>query len=339
MPDHSAPTSSSTNGFQRIFTVEDFRKNMLGRLRDIGIPDLHQEHIRLVEIMVELYAEVKKLQKETPGQQDMDNLRKVIEELKGYATEHFKHEISFMTSIKFPELAAHQAAHQLFVEQLLLTEKRLWQESISYAVELMHMVVGWLFEHINQVDTRYVRFSRGEQLRPTTPLPRKPTSPSRSSGPVQSARPRGKTTQDFRDSLHNRLIKTGILKFDQEHLNLLNRIIDTNLMVEELYSRQPNPSDWKKIDETISALTDYCHSHFRGEEAWMSKINYPRLDQHVSEHQQLQKRLQEIALKLKDDRQVYYVVDFNFFLMEWLMTHTSRSDLLYAEYAKKNKLL
>ncbi|MBF0153804.1 MAG: hemerythrin domain-containing protein [Magnetococcales bacterium] len=334
-------TSTSKDGFLRVFSLEDFRQTMYARLRDVGIPALHGQHVGLVEIMVSLYGEVKKLQKAAPGKEDLVTLRRAIDELKSYATRHFQEEEAYMKNMEFPAVHSHIAAHQAFVGGLLEVENRIWKESVSYVIDLLHLIVGWLFEHINQMDMVYARFSRGEKVT-VPPLARSapvalPAQPKAPDGKTPDGR-KSASQAEFRDSLRRRLRMTGIAPIDKEHQQLLERIIDLNLLVEELSLRKPTAKDWQVIDRAIHFLHNYGRDHFRGEEAWMRNVGYPGLAVHADEHKRLLTRLQDLAAKLAKDRQVLYIVDMNFFLVEWLLTHTVRSDFLYVEFAKSRNI-
>lgn len=329
---HKRP-NTPPDGFLRVYTVEDFRANMNARLRNIGLPDLHKEHVRLVEIMVELYAEVRKLQKASPGQEDKVTLRTVIDELKSYAAKHFANEEKFMAEITFPGLAQHKEAHKLFVAKLLEIETRMWKQSISYVVDLLHLLVGWLFEHINQMDMAYVRFHRGETVKIAPNV-----TPSKQPPPRKPATTIGKNPKDYRNALQDRLRPTGISQFDRDHRKLVDLINDLSIIAESLYTRKPTPSDWQKIDQALQDLTSFARSHFMAEEMWMKKVGYPLLDNHTEQHRHLQNRLRELTTKLTEERQVTFIVDINFFLVEWLMTHTGKSDLDYGAFAKKHTI-
>ncbi|MBF0418369.1 MAG: hemerythrin family protein, partial [Magnetococcales bacterium] len=147
-------------GFQRQYTLDDFRGNLRVRLKNVEIPELHAQHEQLVELIVRLYGEVRKLQKETPNEQSIASLRTTLQELKSYASRHFREEETFMTRIRYPGMNAHLEAHRQFVQSLLALEARLWQESISFVVDLLHLVVEWLFAHINQMDMGYALFAK-----------------------------------------------------------------------------------------------------------------------------------------------------------------------------------
>ncbi|MBF0214470.1 MAG: bacteriohemerythrin [Magnetococcales bacterium] len=334
--------STISDGFQRNFTVDDFRHTLEARLRDVGIPSLHSQHQRLVELIVLLYAEVRTLQKETPREENLASLRNTLDALKEYALRHFQEEERFMQSIQFPDFQAHQSAHHLFVKTLLNLETRMWHDSISYVVDLLHLVVGWLFQHINQLDMVYARFSKGEKLTSThnlfqasSPVHTIPTT-TRAEKPEENT-PERKLIQ-LRENMSRKLFLTGIGEIDRQHMDLMNKITEINVLAERLTTRKPIPQDWSMIDQDVAFLHRYCDTHFITEEAWMRKIGYPKLPIHMREHETLLTRLKGLAQKISQERNVFFIVDLHFFMSEWFFTHTIRSDALYVEYAKSQHI-
>lgn len=326
------------DGFQRHFSLEEFRANMRARLKDVEIPALHGQHEQLVELIVRLYGEVRKLQKETPDPDSVASLRGTLQDLKSYATRHFQEEEAFMHRINYPGVAAHVEAHRVFVKTLLDLEARIWRESISFVVDLLHLVVGWLFQHINQLDMGYARFSKGGES-PKACTEASPHVVSAASSGMGSDSSKAGRELSFRESMRLRLRKTGIDSFDREHLELMNRIVHINTLAGKLTLRPPTSRDWEEIDQAVAFLLGYCSTHFSGEEAWMAEVGYPKRAEHAREHHRLLIRLKELAGRLTQDRNVYFIVDMNLFVTEWFLTHTIRSDALYGEFARSRKLV
>ncbi|MEO5347112.1 MAG: bacteriohemerythrin [Magnetococcus sp. YQC-9] len=334
-------TARELDGFQRRFSLEDFRESMRIRLKNVAIPALHAQHENLVELIVKLYAEVRKLQRDPPGSESLASLRTTLDELKNYATRHFQEEEAFMRKIQYPGFEPHRQAHQLFVKSVLDLEARIWQESVSYVIDLLHLVVGWLFQHINQLDMAYARFSRGEHSsQDFTELHTPPAlKVARSSSSDSKTSSKKSEQAEFRDLLRQRMRKTGIERFDQEHLELMNRILRINQLTEKLASRKPTPKDWEEVDQANEFLFGYCRSHFLAEESWMDEIDYPKRTEHAQEHRRLLTRLKELSARLVEERNIYFIVDMNLFVTEWFLTHSVRLDLQYAEYARAKNLL
>ena len=69
--------------------------------------------------------------------------------------------------------------------------------------------------------------------------------------------------------------KIGVELIDQQHEELFRRVSDFIGTV-----RSENPWDTKlsKIKETLEFMNDYVITHFRDEEEYQAKINYPGLE-------------------------------------------------------------
>ncbi|MBF0273385.1 MAG: hemerythrin family protein [Magnetococcales bacterium] len=229
--DRLATTLNATNNyyFNQGFTVEDFRRNMNSRLKNVGVALLHDQHKRLVEILVKLYIGVRNLQKSAPNHENSTYLYNVIDELKDYALKHFRNEEEFMRKIKYSYIAEHMEAHKIFVESLLGLEKRMRQESVSYIIDLLHLVIGWLFQHINHMDMSYSKFHNGDIK--TKAIITLHIPPSLSNNSLL----RNKETKDDLKSKENhadlkrtllrRLPIIEINNIDKEHMELINQTI------------------------------------------------------------------------------------------------------------------
>ncbi|MEO5376542.1 MAG: hemerythrin domain-containing protein [Magnetococcus sp. DMHC-6] len=304
--------------------IEDFRKNLFKRLRNIAVPQFQLEHEGLLEIIIEVYAHVKKLQMHAPEPGDIKALTATLDHLKQYAGRHFRSEEVFMEKNQFTELDIHRRAHQKFVQALLELEEKIHQKSVSYVIDLLHLVMGWLFDHINQMDTRYSKAFLGQSLSPavckTVVPPLNESKESQTSGSI------------FRDQLLKRLVVTGNTHIDHEHRQLLDQILNFHKFVENIQVRKPENADWKKVDHILDFLTQYCLTHFKHEENILKQHQYPLLNGHIEEHQKLISKLEELKKQLLKERNILFTVDLKFFLVEWFLQHTTRSDSKYKSY-------
>lgn len=325
------PSSPPSHGGVTITIVsaDDFRANLLERLRQVSVAEMHGHHLELIEIITRVYLQMKLLQQGRPGSAEMEGLRQVLGELKEYALFHFRAEERFMEGIAFPQLERHRQAHGKFVEVVLQLEEKVFRDSPAYVVELLHLVVSWLFEHINQMDMQYSRAAQGQplarELEPTPP----PQRPSRARGGHSPGGP-GTTGEGGW-----RLPATGIPQVDREHRELVERMGELERLVGELNTRAVREEDWDRVDALLEFLGEYAQTHFRHEEDLLSRYHYPGLARHVGEHRRFRERLAELVATLKGDRRITFVVDMRFFLLEWLLTHIARSDMEYVPFLQE----
>ncbi|MBF0310734.1 MAG: bacteriohemerythrin [Magnetococcales bacterium] len=315
--------------FTRDLSREEFQGMLMGRLRLIKVDRFHQEHITLIGIITDLYANVRNLQRQKPGPREMKALDEVLDRLKGYATFHFQAEEDFMAQHKFPGLDAHIQAHRRFVEALLKVEDRMRKESVTHVLDLMHMTVGWLFDHINQVDMQYSRFVEGEYVK----LPDLPQ-------PVAASRETtGKTAPSRKlENFADMLCDVGVERLNSDHRRLVNRMARFATTMTNLTRHKPSPQDWREIDQLLTFLNDFMREHFTLEEQMFTQHGYPQLAQHKREHEVLRNRVTDLTRRLSREREVLGVMDLHQLLFEWFITHIQKSDAAYRDFFQKKGL-
>ena len=116
-----------------------------------------------------------------------------------------------------------------------------------------------------------------------------------------------------------------IPEMDLEHqilINLMNKLFEKN----EAHVQKV------EMSQVIKELIDYVIIHFKDEEQFLDKINYPNLDTHKDIHQKLLKQLKmyyEEFLKQNSDK-----IDDRFFefLSLWLTSHIQHFDMDYSHF-------
>jgi hemerythrin len=119
--------------------------------------------------------------------------------------------------------------------------------------------------------------------------------------------------------------KTDIPFIDAEHHELMIRM---NEIIHELKYNHRIESATEKIDELSLAIK----RHFATEEGFMKSVNFPMLNDHVNEHTQLIKQLDNKLNKLNT---VFDLINFVEFLEKIIVTHIDNYDLQYAKYYKE----
>lgn len=123
----------------------------------------------------------------------------------------------------------------------------------------------------------------------------------------------------------------NITKIDDQHkhfMSIINKLYDA-LMVDQ----HPKPV----IDKIVNELVDYTDYHFKTEEDWFDKHNYPEKEAHKQQHDDLRAQV----YKLRDDFAANRVeIDLSVlsFLTEWLVEHILGSDMEYSPYLTSKNL-
>ena len=114
------------------------------------------------------------------------------------------------------------------------------------------------------------------------------------------------------------------LQIDHQHKELIrltnNLILNSNAHVHS-----------EIIGETLHELLMYSKRHFKSEEEFLEKINYPKLAEHRANHEEF---VYEIAMFCEDVMNGKSTVTKEMiqYLVKWIVNHTSKDDLDYKNY-------
>jgi len=114
---------------------------------DIGIAEIDAQHRQLFTILA-------KLEQHTGTRYTYEDARDALAQLTNYANVHFAIEESVMRMHRYPDIAAHIVEHQRLRKQLANFQQRLLDADI--AVQLHKFIEGWLTNHIDVTDRKYV---------------------------------------------------------------------------------------------------------------------------------------------------------------------------------------
>ncbi len=117
----------------------------------------------------------------------------------------------------------------------------------------------------------------------------------------------------------------NIPEMDLEHQILIN-------LMNKLFEKNKSQVPKAEMIHIIKELIDYVIIHFKDEEMFLAKINYPDLVTHKKIHQKLLKQLKmyyEEFLKQNSDK-----IDDRFFefLSLWLTSHIQHFDMDYSHF-------
>ena len=117
----------------------------------LGIPEMDEEHIILVNMLNEVHELIHSGEKEKAGQYFRDTLA-------AYVETHFSDEETYLEKIGYPQLDDHRKIHAIF--------KRSMEESLPKIDTLdeaafrsaLTDVYTWIINHIGKTDRRYAVF-------------------------------------------------------------------------------------------------------------------------------------------------------------------------------------
>lgn len=120
----------------------------------------------------------------------------------------------------------------------------------------------------------------------------------------------------------------GIPKIDQQHQGFF-------AAAHRLYEQILDRKEKQAVAEAVSFMHDYADSHFKAEEAFMRKHEYPALAQHQALHAAFFQRLDALAEDLTNFGPSQQLADRALDLtQDWLVDHIADEDVLYALHAR-----
>ena len=123
-------------------------------------------------------------------------------------------------------------------------------------------------------------------------------------------------------------LSVGVENIDSQHKIWLEK-------ADQLFEAGKTGKSKEVIAQLFDFLDDYTKQHFRDEEAYMTKINYPEIAEQKKLHQNF---IIELA-KLKADYQesggnISLIINANQMIVNWLTKHISTMDKKIGTYAK-----
>lgn len=94
-----------------------------------------------------------------------DAIMGILDRLRGYSEEHFRHEEEYMAKIGYPKLELQKTAHNAFVEKLIHIDikemRQIDEDQQAYLTELIDYLLSWLSAHILHMDRQIAEWERG----------------------------------------------------------------------------------------------------------------------------------------------------------------------------------
>lgn len=119
----------------------------------------------------------------------------------------------------------------------------------------------------------------------------------------------------------------GIPRVDEQHRELVR-------LLNELYEAMKMRKGNTVLKEVLTGLLDYTRTHFADEERLMKAYNYPALPAHKVEHDNLTKKVHELARDFNNGK-ITLSIELGEFLKNWLSNHILESDKRFGAYAKR----
>ncbi len=122
----------------------------------------------------------------------------------------------------------------------------------------------------------------------------------------------------------------GISIIDEEHKKLIG------ILNKAVFAKEHNDNP-EELREVLREMTNYALAHFKTEETYMQKFNYPEFQDHKEEHRHFSTEIIAYSDKvIKGNSQIANeIIEY---LKWWLVNHIQVSDKKYIDCFIKNGL-
>jgi len=126
--------------------------------------------------------------------------------------------------------------------------------------------------------------------------------------------------------------RIGVSMIDKQHQELFRRVED---FIVNLRSSGKWEDRQEKVKSTMEFMKEYVVVHFRAEEEYQKKINYPGLAEHQRIHAGFKEEINNFAQKFEEEGyQEDLVQSLAGKLLAWLINHVASEDQKIGSYTK-----
>lgn len=119
-----------------------------------------------------------------------------------------------------------------------------------------------------------------------------------------------------------------IAEIDEQHQSLFS-------LINRLYEGLVRGQDKELLGPVLAELEDYTRVHFKAEEDYFARWEYPAAEKHKLEHETFTRNLHRLKTEFESGVQVGISVQLLSFLSAWLRKHILVSDHQYSVFLKE----
>ena len=116
----------------------------------------------------------------------------------------------------------------------------------------------------------------------------------------------------------------GVADFDDHHQHLFD-------LLRKIYADLLARVHTENVGSVLDELAEYSTYHFSAEERWMKEHSYPKLAEHIKEHERFSRRVAEMTSDYNSGKRKL-TIEVMTFLNNWLTDHILQNDTDYSRY-------
>lgn len=127
----------------------------------------------------------------------------------------------------------------------------------------------------------------------------------------------------------NESLSVGVKALDDDHKKLVE-------MINEMLDGILNNRRQEALSQVLGKLVKYTKFHFDREEEYFARTGYAAAPHHISEHQQLIKKVTVLQARFKAGDASLNPLELMQFLKDWLVRHIMEEDKKYKMHLNAN---
>lgn len=125
-------------------------------------------------------------------------------------------------------------------------------------------------------------------------------------------------------------LSVNVVEIDQQHQGLIR-------MLNELADAIQEETDREILGKTLDGLIKYADQHFKTEEQYFVKFDFPDAEMHKAEHHTFTLKVLEYQDKYQKE-ELFLSIDLLNFMCEWLKHHIRETDAGYSQFFNEKGL-
>ena len=122
----------------------------------------------------------------------------------------------------------------------------------------------------------------------------------------------------------------NIAEIDMQHREFIK-------LINELLKSVANGTSKEIISSIFKDLTEYATTHFKTEEDYFEKFNYPESSFHKQQHEDIANKIEEFKKRNKEGSKILDS-EIVYFLISWFISHVMLIDKRFTKCFKENGL-
>ncbi|MBF0436762.1 MAG: hemerythrin family protein [Magnetococcales bacterium] len=268
-------------------------------IKPTGLYPFDQEHRDLVQLTLNFNPLIASHGNNNYPSEIHSQVSALLRRICQYASGHFQHEENFLKRYQVANNHEQVDSHSRFLSMIRILEQRVEKGDSISPKELKKLVMTWWVEHINLIDYESFRMNQwSDQLL-------------------------GNSTSW--ETMSYLIRSTGMVKLDQEHMDLIMLTLEANEVVEASQRDRLDPKAIATSVGILHHLYEFSLAHFEGEEEFIKTHAIPGYERQHDQHQSFLAMVRRLEEDMALGRMIFST-EIKTKILAWWMNHINEVD-------------